>query len=390
MNRIEDLDGNPLWDKDNGILGNVTTSTGVESLSESLDKRIVYVDDIEDLEELDPVSDNAIVRVANVGNFYRESGAFHREKEAGRGVVITKDFTLPSRLIGETVLLRNNQKVTVTIPEGIGVDGESVTFMVDGPGEIAVDLGGSSVINLTESRVPITFLKYSGEWTLAAGASLELPAVRSRLIDIKTTETTASPSFTHTGVQFGDPEGRTLVLAFFASGITNEVPEQITVAGEDAVIFGLSGSLATRVYHAIVQLPYDVTEGDVYIKYPDGERSARHGFAVWGVYGLEDPFNPVDVRLRSPSSAATSQAKKGGVVLALTWGTQEEGGEGVAHTRIAEFASYYAGANGVIDIDTEFQDAEKIRWWGLTPKGSTTLGTTTADFSPRKSFISLR
>lgn len=42
MNRIEDLDGNPLWDKDNGILGNVTTSTGTESLSESLDKRVTF------------------------------------------------------------------------------------------------------------------------------------------------------------------------------------------------------------------------------------------------------------------------------------------------------------------------------------------------------------
>lgn len=39
MNRIEDLDGNPLWDKDNGILGNVTTSTGTQTLVEALDER---------------------------------------------------------------------------------------------------------------------------------------------------------------------------------------------------------------------------------------------------------------------------------------------------------------------------------------------------------------
>lgn len=39
MNRIEDLDGNPLWDKDDGILGNVTTSTGTQTLVEALDER---------------------------------------------------------------------------------------------------------------------------------------------------------------------------------------------------------------------------------------------------------------------------------------------------------------------------------------------------------------
>lgn len=39
-NRIEDLQGNPLWDKDDGILGNVTTSTGTQTVVEALDSRV--------------------------------------------------------------------------------------------------------------------------------------------------------------------------------------------------------------------------------------------------------------------------------------------------------------------------------------------------------------
>lgn len=43
MNRIEDLDGNPLWDKDNGILGNVTTSTGTQPASAAIDSRLATI-----------------------------------------------------------------------------------------------------------------------------------------------------------------------------------------------------------------------------------------------------------------------------------------------------------------------------------------------------------
>ena len=333
------------------------------------------------------LNEGAVVRVSDVGNFVFKDGVFYREKEAGREIVFTEDFTVPSRFLGETFVLRNNQKVTVTLPTSLGDDGDSVTFIVDGPGEIVVDSGGNSAIPLTQSRVPVTFLKYAGEWTVATGKSLELPAVRYELTDIKTTSTTASPDYTHTDVQFGDAEGRTLVLSFFDSGGTSQVPEKITVAGEEAVIFGSSGTSAVRVHHAIVQLPYDVTEGDVYFKYPDGESSFRHGFAVWAVYGLEDPFNPVDVRLTSSSSATTAQVKKGGVVLALSWGSLNAP---EASPRLAEFAAYYAGANGAIDIDTEFENSEKLRWWGLTPKGRATIGSTSGGFGPAITFISLR
>lgn len=49
MNRIEDLDGNPLWDKDNGILGNVTTSTGTQTISEALDGRVITFSSVQSI-----------------------------------------------------------------------------------------------------------------------------------------------------------------------------------------------------------------------------------------------------------------------------------------------------------------------------------------------------
>lgn len=43
MNRIVDLEGNPLWDSEEGLLGNITTSTGTQSVSEALDDRSVLI-----------------------------------------------------------------------------------------------------------------------------------------------------------------------------------------------------------------------------------------------------------------------------------------------------------------------------------------------------------
>lgn len=40
VNEVEDLAGNPLWRSGEGILGNVTTSTGTQTLAESLDSRV--------------------------------------------------------------------------------------------------------------------------------------------------------------------------------------------------------------------------------------------------------------------------------------------------------------------------------------------------------------
>jgi len=56
VDRVEDRAWNPLWDSTDGVLGNVTTSTGTQPVAEALDRRAVSADSIAEAESLTGIS----------------------------------------------------------------------------------------------------------------------------------------------------------------------------------------------------------------------------------------------------------------------------------------------------------------------------------------------
>lgn len=62
VNEVEDLAGNPLWRSGEGILGNVSTSTGTQTVAEALDQRGPVFDNVADMQAADNLTVGTKVR----------------------------------------------------------------------------------------------------------------------------------------------------------------------------------------------------------------------------------------------------------------------------------------------------------------------------------------